>query len=239
MKSREERDRMSRPMRHRTVDLDVGVARIRRSFSNGQHLRPTKTGRERSVELSTRLQAELGTRRPDLFGSEDLVFPNETGGLIDPHNFRDRVFRRVAEKALGKGRRFTPHGLRHTFASLHLARGSNLKWVQAQGGWASAKVLLDWYGHFLPTESSGYADALSSVSERLYPAPAERRPSAVRTAPPKMLRVSPSSVAPREGIEPPTRCLEGSCSIRLSYRGVPARLAAPRTRGFDTPPARG
>ena len=26
-------------------------------------------------------------------------------------------------------------------------------------------------------------------------------------------------VAPREGIEPPTRCLEGSCSIQLSYRG--------------------
>ncbi len=27
-------------------------------------------------------------------------------------------------------------------------------------------------------------------------------------------------LAPREGIEPPTRCLEGSCSIQLSYRGA-------------------
>jgi hypothetical protein len=26
-------------------------------------------------------------------------------------------------------------------------------------------------------------------------------------------------LVPREGIEPPTRCLEGNCSIRLSYRG--------------------
>ena len=86
------------------VDLDAGTARIRRSFSNGQHLRPTKTGRERRVELSTRLRAELQARRPDLFGGEDLVFPNEAGGLIDPHNFRDRVFRRVAERALGKPR---------------------------------------------------------------------------------------------------------------------------------------
>ncbi len=41
------------------------------------------------------------------------------------------------------------------------------------GGWASAKLLLDLYGHFLPTESSGFADALSgpSGSERLYTAP--------------------------------------------------------------------
>jgi integrase len=29
---------------------------------------------------------------------------------------------------------FTPHGLRHTFASLHLARGTNLKWIQHMGG---------------------------------------------------------------------------------------------------------
>src|SRR5262249_1906256 len=30
-------------------------------------------------------------------------------------------------KALGKGRNFSPHGLRHTLAS----RGTNLKWIQA------------------------------------------------------------------------------------------------------------
>lgn len=29
----------------------------------------------------------------DLFGEEALVFPNADGGLVDPHNFRDRTFR--------------------------------------------------------------------------------------------------------------------------------------------------
>ncbi len=46
--------------------------------------------------------------------------------------------------------------------SLPTARGTNLKWIQAQGGWSSAKMLLDVYGHFMPTECVGYADALTA-----------------------------------------------------------------------------
>ena len=47
-------------------------------------------------------------------------------------------------------------------ASLHLSRGSNLLWVQQQGGWTSPAVLLRTYTHFLPTEIGGYADVLAS-----------------------------------------------------------------------------
>jgi len=104
---------------------------------------------------------------PDAFGDDALVFPGEEGGFLDPHNFRARVFRKLVERELGKGRDFTPHGLRHTFASLHLARGSNLKWIQAMGGWASAKLLLDLYGHHLRTENAGYADVLSQAPKQV------------------------------------------------------------------------
>ena len=41
------------------------------------------------------------------------------------------------------------------------------------GGWASAKLLLDLYGHFLPTESTGFADAIG-VPKRPYTAPKQR-----------------------------------------------------------------
>ncbi len=172
-----------------------------------------------TVELSSRLREGLARIRPDLFADETLVFPGENGRPIDPHNFRSRVFRPIVQKTLGKGRRFTPHGLRHTFASLHLARGTNLKWIQAQGGWSSAKVLLDWYGHYLPTETSGYADALSSVPGRPYTAPVETVVARRSRRLPKSRTSSRGCVAPRGGIEPPTRRLEGDCSIRLSYRG--------------------
>ena len=43
-----------------------------------------------------------------------------------------------------------------------MARGTNLKWLQAQGGWASAKMLLDVYGHFMPAETYGFSDAIST-----------------------------------------------------------------------------
>jgi len=182
------------------VDLEPASARICRSYSSGKRLSETKTGRERLVELSGRLRNALSAQRPDLYGSETLVFPNEVGGLIDPYNFRDRVFRRLVERVLGKGRRFTPHGLRHTFASLHMARGTNLKWIQAQGGWASAKLLLDTYGHHLPSESTGYADALTDAPGQPYTAPssAEAASSAARSRQPTgESEASPSTSTPR------------------------------------------
>jgi integrase len=148
-------------LRWADVDLEQGVARIARSYSSGRYLAKTKTGKPRPVELSARVREALAAERPHIFGSKALVFPNEAGDLINPHNFRGRIFRKLVEKVLGEDRRFTPHGLRHTFASLHLARGTNVKWVQQQGGWASAKVLLDTYAHCIPGESTGYADAIA------------------------------------------------------------------------------
>ena len=72
------------------------------------------------------------------------------------------MFRKIVRKVFEPGRSFSPHGLRHTFASLHMARGTNLKWIQSMGGWASAKLLLDLYGHYLKTESSGFADTIAA-----------------------------------------------------------------------------
>ncbi len=39
--------------------------------------------------------------------------------------------------------------------------GSSIKWIQKQGGWASAKMLLDVYGHRMPNEMSGYSANLA------------------------------------------------------------------------------
>ena len=42
---------------------------------------------------------------------------------------------------------------------------------QREGGWTTATLLLDVYGHFLPTEYTGYADALSRPPNAPYTHP--------------------------------------------------------------------
>src|SRR4030095_3107414 len=147
----------ARALRWIDVNLEAGTARIARSFSSGRTLGPTKTGRERVVELSSRLRSVLLDRQPKISPPPDdaMVFPNFSGGMLIPVYFRNRVFNRIVRTALGEERRFSPHGLRHTWASLPMARGTPIKWVQQQGGWTTAKVLLDTYGHFMPTENRG------------------------------------------------------------------------------------
>jgi hypothetical protein len=41
----------------------------------------------------------------------------------------------------------------------------------------------------------------------------------------------PFGLARLEGLEPPTRCLEGSCSVHLSYRRVSKLPAGEENRG--------
>ena len=69
-----------------------------------------------------------------------------------------------------------------------MARGTPLKWIKAQGGRTTAKLLLDVYGHFLPSEYTGYADALSRPAGAPYThpealAPADARANRTTSAP--------------------------------------------------------
>ncbi len=103
--------------------------------------------------------------QPNVFPipEETLVFPNQYGGFLQGTNFRARVFSKLVREVLGAGRHYSPHCLRHTWASLHMAWGTPIKWIQEQGGWTTAKLLLDTYGHFMPTEMRGFADALTAA----------------------------------------------------------------------------
>ncbi len=97
----------------------------------------------------------------------------------------------------------------NTFASLHLARGTNLLWVQQAGGWESAKMLLDVYGHYMPTESAGFADALTDLDGPMRPAAESDAPSRVASAP-------ASSGGATGIVEPTIRFERTTCPLRVS-----------------------
>ena len=202
--------RLGEPLSLRWIDVELGAG-----LAHLERVKTKRYGRTGPVELSPRLIEILARRRPHIFHDDTLVFTSKHGAHIDLNHFRNREFSRVVRRALGRERHFTPHGLRHTFASLHMAAGTPLKWIQEQGGWRSAKMLLDVYGHFMRSEMSGYAGALTAPDgTRRHQDGSGRR-----------------KLASPAGVEPAAYCLGGSRSIQLSYGdGRVAALGAALTK---------
>jgi integrase len=92
--------------------------------------------------------------------AEALLFPSPSGAPRDPDNLRKRVW----EPALAKAqlRRVVMHSLRHTFASLLIEQGENVKYVSTQLGHASVQTTLDRYGHLFPDRKRDAGDRLEA-----------------------------------------------------------------------------
>lgn len=89
------------------------------------------------------------------------MFQGTRGGVLRNGNFNRRTFGRAAI-AIGEPR-LTPHGLRHTAASLAIAAGANVKVVQQMLGHATASMTLDLYGHLFPDQLDDVADRLDLI----------------------------------------------------------------------------
>jgi len=86
-----------------------------------------------------------------------LIFPNEAG---KPINHNHMVNRQVnpALKAT-KIERIRFHDLRHTYASLMIDQGKNIKYIQSQLGHSSPTVTLYVYAHLMkPTNRKTICD---------------------------------------------------------------------------------
>ena len=91
-------------------------------------------------------------------GPERLIFKNRTGGVL---RYKDaaRSFRIVA-RPHGLPEREGLHVLRHTFASLLIRQGVNIKSIQKLLGHKEISETLDTYGHLYPDDLQ---DAISQL----------------------------------------------------------------------------
>jgi len=123
--------------------------------------------------------------RPQAGGPDALAFATGTGGRRERSNLRERVLREVFERADGLLRErgelplpkgLSPHKLRHTFASILTATGTDPASLMRQLGHRSAAFTLDVYAHMMACspEQRERLKALVEGERRWGPAPPGR-----------------------------------------------------------------
>ncbi len=135
----------------------------------------TKTKRSRQVPVPEPVWQRLKDELPD--DGNVLVFPRQRGGLLPIEEYR-RAFDKACAEVGIEG--LTPHGLRHTTASLAISAGANVKVVQRILGHATAAMTLDLYGHLLDDDLSGVAAALGKAIDTAAVSLRHREPNATK-----------------------------------------------------------
>ena len=129
------------------IDLERGDLRVKRQIAriNGEVVEaPLKTKNAyRTLPLAEDTVSVLLEQKKKV-GSSPWVFPSPIGGPLSPDSVL-HMLHRVLKRAGLPGLRF--HDLRHTFATLALQNGVDVKTVSGMLGHFSAGFTLDTYAH--------------------------------------------------------------------------------------------
>ena len=137
---------------------------------------PTKTGQLRSVVVPAFLRALLTAHLASFVKEipDALVFTTQNDATLRIGNFRRRVWRPALDES-DMPRSVRIHDLRHTCASMLIARGGNAKAIQQHLGHSSITVTFDVYGHLLPDEQERIAVVLDEAYDSTKPSPPLQR----------------------------------------------------------------
>ena len=145
------------------IDLERGDLRVKRQLAriNGEIVEaPLKTKNAyRTLPLAADAIDILKAQKKKV-GSSPWVFPSPTGGPLSPdcvNNMLHRVLKRAGLPSI----RF--HDLRHTFATLALQNGVDIKTVSGMLGHFSAGFTLDTYAHVTTSAKREAANTMSGV----------------------------------------------------------------------------
>ena len=152
------------------LDLQQGTLRVQRQVSriNGEVVEaPLKTKNSyRTISLGADAVEILKAQRKKC-GSSPYMFPSPTGGPISPDSVLQMLHRVLKRVGLPKVRF---HDLRHTFATVALQNGVDIKTVSGMLGHYSAGFTLDTYAHVTTAAQREAAKTMGSVlSDSLRP----------------------------------------------------------------------
>jgi integrase len=130
------------------IDWETNQILIQRTFNNRRLFSPKTGSSRRKIDLgpaviTTLKRWKMACPPNDL----NLIFPNKAGKHIDNSSMLRRHFRPALKAAGLPSVRF--HDLRHAYASLLIAQGENIKYIQNQLGHASPTITLNVYAHLM------------------------------------------------------------------------------------------
>jgi integrase len=164
-------------LRWRDVDLDHRRLRVRttlqRQVRGGAYAiaEPKTACSRRTIALSQAAVAALREHRirqaeerlllgPAWDASLDLIFPTSIGTILMPHVLLER-FKALLKQAGLPSIRF--HDLRHSAATIAIARGVNIKVVSEMLGHTSVTITLQIYAHVTPDMQQAAADVMDAI----------------------------------------------------------------------------
>ncbi len=161
------------------IDLKAGtvsVAQQVREVAGTHTIAAPKQSSVRTIPVPRSVIAALIQHREKLL-AEGLagalwVFPDQKGGPLRQSNVLRRSFNPIVARA--KVRRITFHGLRHSFASLLLANGIDIRTVSELLGHADPAMTLRVYAHAMPGHKRAAADKLRDILGKTAKKPAKK-----------------------------------------------------------------
>lgn len=149
-------------LRWSDLDLDRPIPRlqVRQSIVRGVVGRPKSRHGVRTLPLTTEIAKALADSRAPRSSPDALVFARADGQWLRPEYVRRAVLDPAAKRS--GVRSFGVHALRHTCASLLIAKGASALQLQRWMGHHSAAYTLETYGHLI---DGGLGPALELTDE--------------------------------------------------------------------------
>ena len=144
------------------VDWINNQVHIQRTFNNQVWYDVKTETSNRKIDLGPAMMTALKKWKLACPQSKlNLIFPNKAGGPINHNNLVNRHFNPTLKAAGLPIIRF--HDLRHTYASLLIEQGENIKYIQSQLGHSSPTVTLDIYAHLMKPVNQAAACRLENA----------------------------------------------------------------------------
>ena len=155
----------------RDINETTNRLRVRLGLSARVITRPKTEHSEADIDIPKFIVERLLEYRKQFpsIGTEGFIFRADgTGAHLDPDNWHKRVFVPTASRAglravAGEkedGQSVGIHTLRHTYASLLIDAGENIKYVSSQMRHADIKITINLYGHVFEATGKGAMERL-------------------------------------------------------------------------------